>query len=167
MNNSEFFETLFQCCDGDIEIRPLPGEQGFFPLDDLQGIESHCKRFDEKNLYFGVATRNGCGKKENIVNIPAVWCDIDFKDTPREILADRLKKFPFNPSIFVKSGGGVHAYWLLKEPAEKSDISIVEDINRRIAITLGGDTNACDASRVLRIPGTLNRKYDPPRKCEV
>jgi replicative DNA helicase len=165
--DSNFFETLYQFCNGNIEIRPLPGEQGFFSLDDHKGIESHCKRFEGNNLYFGVATRNGGGTKKHIVNIPAVWCDVDFKDTPREILADRLKSFPFTPSIFVKSGGGVHLYWPLKEPAGKGDIPMVEDINRRIAVTLGGDTNACDASRVLRIPGTLNRKYEPARLCEV
>jgi replicative DNA helicase len=167
MDRVSFFKTLYQFCEGEIEIRPLPGEQGFFPIDGHKGIDSHCNNFAQSNLFFGVATRNGGGTKEHVVNIPAVWNDGDFKQTPREVLADKLKHFPFKPSIIVKSGGGVHLYWLLKEPAKYGDISIIEDINRRIAAALGGDTNSCDAARVLRVPDTLNYKYKPPRQCEV
>ena len=162
-----FFEKLYQFCEGNLEIRPLPGEQGFFALDDHQSIDAHCRKFSDKNLFFGVATRNGGGTKEHVVNIPAVWCDCDFKDSSREIIAEKLKAFPFKPSIIVKSGGGVHLYWLLKEPALNGDIPEIEDINHRIAEQLGGDHNACDGARVLRVPDTLNHKYDPPRQCEV
>ena len=167
MDQENFFKILFQFCEGQIEIRPIPGKQGFFHLNDLHGVDFHSREYAEKNLYFGVATRNGGGTKEHIVNIPAVWCDVDFKQTPREIIADRLKNFPFKPSIIIKSGGGIHLYWFLKEPASKGDISLVEDINHRIAAALGGDTNSCDAARVMRVPDTLNRKYDPPKRCEV
>jgi hypothetical protein len=168
MNQSDFFNTLFQFCEGQIEIRPLPGEQAFFDTDDLGGIDSHCQRFEKSNLHFGVGTRDGNGgRKENIVNFPCVWADVDFKSTPREIAAQNLKEFPFRPSIIVKSGGGIHLYWLLKEPAEKHDIAAIEDINHRIADQLGGDHGACDAARILRVPGTKNRKYNPAPLCEV
>ena len=90
MNRVEFFTTLYQSSEGDIEIRAIPGMQGFFPTDDHKGIDSHCSKFAQNNLYFGVATRNGGGTKKHIVNIPAVWNDGDFKQTPREILADKL-----------------------------------------------------------------------------
>ena len=82
-------------------------------------------------------------------------------------MGQKLKAFPFKPSIIVRSGGGNHIYWLLKEPADKSDIETIEDINHRIAAQLGGDHNACDSARILRIPGTKNRKYNPPKECEV
>ena len=32
---------------------------------------------------------------------------------------------------------------------------------------IGGDLNACDAARILRIPGTLNHKYDNKPECRV
>lgn len=166
--DSEFLSRLFQYCEGSIEIRPLPGgQQGFFDLEDLAGIEAHCERFKSKNLFFGVATRAGGGTKAHVVRVPAVWADVDFKDTPREILADKLKSFPFKPSIIVKSGGGAHLYWLLKVPVGQGDIEDLEEVNRRIAGALGGDRNAVDAARVLRLPGTLNLKYEPARRCEV
>lgn len=168
MNTNDFLNKLYQFCEGQIEIRPLPGNPEFFNLDDFEGIDTHCSQYSKANLFFGVATRDGQGGgKENIVSIPCVWNDVDFKDTPRDVAAQKLKKFPFNPSIIVKSGGGIHLYWLLKEPAEKGDIATVEDINHRIADQLGGDHNSCDAARILRIPDTLNHKYKPARKCEV
>ncbi len=169
MNRTDFFNKLYQFCEGQIEIRPLPaGEQAYFNTDDLGGIDLHCQRFEKSNLFFGVATRDGKGgRKENIVNFPCVWVDIDFKNTPREIVAQKLKDFPSKPSIIVKSGGGVHLYWLLKEPAGKDDITAIEDINHRIADQLGGDHGACDAARILRVPGTRNRKYNPAPLCEV
>lgn len=36
-----------------------------------------------------------------------------------------------------------------------------------LAHYFGGDLNACDASRVLRLPGTLNFKNKPPILCKV
>jgi len=163
----KFFETLYQFSEGKIEVRALPSrKQAFFDLNNISEINSFCKKQPKDNLFFAVGTRDGQGgKKENIVNIPAVWADMDFKETPREIIADRLSKFPFKPSIIVKSGGGVHLYFLLKEPATKEDIAALEDINQRVASQLGGDLNACDAARILRIPDTINHKY--PAMCEV
>jgi len=168
MNRADFINKLYQFCEGQIEIRPLPGKPGFFDIEDMAGVMAHCAEYQNSNLYFGVATRDGQGgRKENIVNIPCVWSDVDFKDTPREIVAQKLKEFPFRPSIIVKSGGGIHLYWLLKEPAEKQDIAAIEDINHRIVDQLGGDHGACDAARILRVPGTKNRKYNPAPLCEV
>lgn len=70
------------------------------------------------------------------------------------------------PSVIVDSGGGYHAYWLLSEP-----FKLDTDEKRSFAVRLqrawvhhtGGDRNAVDLARVLRLPGSLNHKYDPPR----
>jgi hypothetical protein len=115
-----------------------------------------------------VATRDGKGgTKDNIIHFPALWCDADFKDIDRKDLFKRLKDFPFSPSIIVKSGGGAHLYWQLDEPVDKGDISKIEECNRRIAQHFGGDMNATDAARILRVPGTKNRKYKPARDVKV
>ncbi len=165
-----FLNKLFQFSKGLIEIRPLPGKQRFFDIEDVAGIKAHCSEYQKSNLYFGVATRDGKGGcKENIVHIPCVWCDVDYKNTPYEVALQNFKEFPFKPSIIVKSGGGIHLYWFLKEPAEKAEISAIEDVNHRIVDQLGGDHGACDAARVLRVPGTKNRKpeYNPAPLCEI
>ncbi len=163
---SEFFTKLYENCTGFIEIRPIPGRRVFFKIDDFSGIAEHCKRNTHVNLFFGVATRDGqAGKKQNIVHVPTVWCDVDFKTTSKEICREKMARFPFRPSVVVCSGGGVHLYWTLREPAEKSEIGMIENVNKRIAHAMGGDPNAVDAARVLRVPGTINHKY--PRLVRV
>ncbi len=57
------------------------------------------------------------------------------------------------------SGENRHAYWLLDDTIESEAI---EQRNRRLASVLGSDARVCDASRVLRVPGTLNHKHKPP-----
>lgn len=165
----EFIQQLYQYCEGYIEARCLPSRQQHFYQwsHDLNHLDRDLSRAGE-NAYFGVATRDGKGGgKENIVNIPALWCDIDFKDTPKDEAVNLIREFPFKPSIGVMSGGGYHLYWILDEPAEKDDIDKVEEVNRRIAKALKGDMAACDAARVMRVPDSLNHKYDPPRECKV
>jgi hypothetical protein len=173
MIRTDFFNSVFQNCEGVIELR-VPGRaQDFFEIVDAVGIDYFCKQHEKEDIYFGVCSRDGRthngtrAGKDNIENIPGVWCDIDFKEVPKDLVAKRLKEFPLKPSIIVQSGGGAHIYWLLKEPAEKSESKAVEDVNHRIAAYLGGDDNACDIARVLRVPGTHNYKYEPPRPVKV
>jgi len=81
MIESDFFKTLYQFCDeGKINIRPIPGTNSFVDMDDYEGIEALCNK--TTNCYFGVALRNNDGTKKGITEIPAVHCDIDFKDIP-------------------------------------------------------------------------------------
>ncbi len=164
-----FFKHLYQFCgEGYMELRALPsGKQIFLKLYDESGLKAFLTENVNQNLFFSVALRNGGGRKEHITQIPCAWCDVDYKDISREDLISKLKNFPFKPSIFVKSGGGVHLYWLLKEAAGKEDVQKIENINRRIATSLDGDLNSCDAARILRIPGTVNHKYSHKPLCEV
>lgn len=167
MIDSDFFKDLYSFCDnGKIELRALPSRKRvFIDLENILEIDDFCKEND--NYYFGVGLRSGGGTKKDITEIPAVWADADFKDIPKQLVWAKIKTFPFAPSIIVKSGHGAHFYWILKEPANIEDVSKIEDINKRIANFLGADLNATDASRILRIPGTMNVKSNPHAKCEV
>lgn len=170
METQEFFRTLYRNCSesGYLEVRQLPTKhRGFFPIS--QGFDPvipWCQQHGGKDLYFGVATRdpNG-GKKENVFEIPAVWVDLDLKDFQSvSAMAKILKEFPVKPSLIVDSGGGYHAYWVLKEPGTKDDISIIEGINNRLAAYLKGDPKSVEAARILRVPNTKNGKYKPPKQ---
>ncbi len=59
-----------------------------------------------------------------------------------------------------------HCYWLLETPAGPADIPRIRDINDRLAAHFSGD-NVSDASRILRLPGTVNFKYNPPRPARL
>jgi hypothetical protein len=69
--------------------------------------------------------------------------------------------------MIVSSGGGCHAYWLLRDPIE--DAGRLREANRLLAEALAADQQAADAARILRPPGTFNfkSKYECPRPVEL
>jgi hypothetical protein len=89
-----------------------------------------------------------------------------------------VRKLPHAPTVTIHSGGGLHCWWLFKEPWLFGD-----DDERRLAIgtfrgwgrvitrtarELGCDVDPVhDLARVLRVPGTLNHKGDAPRPVTV
>lgn len=138
------------------------------------------------DIYFGCALyrpgiKNGRGKAADVVKITVLWADIDFgpgheKNVPPDEAAARriLDRIPFPPSIVVNSGHGLHAYWLLVEPVSPEDGAAELargfcDAIREIARLHGYELDAVgDLARVLRPPGTTNRKNpDDPRRVEV
>src|SRR5690606_3129947 len=56
------------------------------------------------------------------------------------------------------------ALWKLEEslPADR-----LEELNRRLSYALGADKSGWDLTQYLRVPGTLNYKYDPPQPGEL
>lgn len=144
-----------------------------------------------KEVYFGVglACRN-FGRRNSSSDIAAIvglWADVDLaapwrteKPLPRTIEEARtiLDKLPLAPSVSVDSGHGLHAYWLFKEPwvfetdderieAAKRARGWVETV-RNAARGLGWDVDSVgDLARVLRLPGTVNRKGDTPVEVRV
>jgi len=121
------------------------------------------------NLWYGVGLRKerGSGKKKDVALVPALFVDIDFKNTPEEQARKALKEFPLKPSVGVHTGGGFHAYWLLKEPIFPSQFPLFEAHLKALAKHLGADTQACHADLGLRIPQTVNIKYTPHRPVEI
>lgn len=70
------------------------------------------------------------------------------------------------PSVLIDSGGGYHAYWLLDTPwvlTTDDDRQQAGRLQAAWVTFVEGDPQSKDLARVLRIPGTLNHKYDPPR----
>lgn len=104
----------------------------------------------------------------------AAWCEIDFKGaghkgaTIEEAEArKRLMEFPLKPSIIQLSGGGIQIFWLGKEPIEGNDLWRLKAVNKAVATCLGADKQSVDLARILRIPGTMNLKYSPPRQVQI
>lgn len=107
-------------------------------------------------------------KEKDVTLAPALWVDID-DVTPEEGLT-RLMKLPIFPSIVVRSGGGVHGYFLLGDPVEitPDNKNEFKRVLHGLANCCGGDTKARDMARIMRLPGTVNTK--PSRvgaRCEV
>jgi len=161
----DFLKVLYSHCAHDhafVTLRFIKGEkrrEEFVPLSRLDTIPSYIEKYSDLNAYFGVATREyRKGGKDGIIEIPAVYIDLDNVKEKE----NRIGSFSLRPSFSIWTGGGVHYYWKLKRPARKEDIPAVENIIERLIKRLEGDIGARDASRVLRLPGTKNFKYDPP-----
>lgn len=164
-----FFTGLYKGTEGLLELRALPSQaRAFFPLDHLEWIESFIAAHAGEDLYFGVATRrdDSSGTLDNCQHLPAMFSDIDFKVMPEAEARGRLTRFRFPPSAIVRSGGGLHVYWLLREPLDlPEEADRAKGLLRRLAHAVGGDLSAAEAARILRVPGTMNykRDYTTPR----
>jgi hypothetical protein len=163
----KFFDAIFSECEARIELRAFakgaPDRRTFCAVGDFASLERFCQTCQGYNVYFGCGARDGsgCGCKENVLEVPTLWCDVDFKDIPATEVKPRLSAFPHRPTIAVLTGHGVHFYWVLREPARPVDFAVVEDTLRRIANHFQGDRSACEVARVLRVPGTMNVKREP------
>ena len=167
-----FLERIFDRVPGFIEIRALaedapPNRTFHATVDDaLRQISTLAER--QQNIYVGVATRRTTanGTKRNLESASALWVDMDFWDEgDREALEVGLKGFPLPPSLRVCSGGGEHLYWSLDEPFpldNPTNVDRFEAVLKGLCDVLGGDRDATDTSRILRIPGTMN--YPDQRK---
>lgn len=131
------------------------------------------------------------GGESNSACLPAVWGDIDIAGpghkTTKPLVPDEATALQLietsglpTPSIWVRSGGGMYPWWLLDQPRcltspdEEGDLQWLlatwQDVIAHAAEKLGFfyGTECKDLARVLRIPGTVNRKVpDDPRLCHV
>lgn len=82
------------------------------------------------------------------------------------------------PTLWVHSGGGLYPWWLLDEPAIIDDANRhqLQDLSTRWQRVLQASARARgweygaglgDLARVLRVPGTTNRKAGQERPCRV
>lgn len=113
--------------------------------------------------------RQKAGGKRNLAEVAAFWVDWDPDDTyiddddalgHREDFLIRLEQCPTGPpSSLVWSGSGFHGYWLFEEPEDLSTPEAVarfERVLKGMCAHFGTDRATTDASRILRIPATVN-----------
>jgi hypothetical protein len=96
-------------------------------------------------------------KKDNCQRSSILWADLDSCNP------DTIDKIP--PPIVIRSSPGRwQAIWRMTTqiPAYQA-----EDYSRRIAYSLGADVSGWDLTQLLRIPLTLNFKYDTPAVVEL
>ena len=113
--------------------------------------------------------------QKNVALLKSIWLDIDFKDCPAEELVPKLGTFIHKtgipkPTLMVKSGGGLHVYWCLKESIiPERWVPLAEGLKQLCKDHDLPADHVCtsDQARVLRPVGTHNRKYDPAKEVVV
>lgn len=138
-------------------------------------------------LYANPLPRGQRGGVADVVSIPGLWADVDFKH-PVHKKADALPpgaaaalglvgEVPVPPTLVVHTGHGLHAYWLFKSPwtfACDADRAAAQRLANRLKWTLqrlararGWKVDAvADLARVLRVVGTADLK-DPAAPAPV
>lgn len=167
----------------------------WFPLGDLDGVaEWAATHAEDRDVYFGAGTSNTKRRANQRVGsadaagIYGLWMDVDIRDAdahkklnlpPTEADAIELVNLGgLTPTVTVHSGHGLHAWWVF------GDFWAFDDEHQRLAAaTLAQRWHATlrvraaergwiidstyDLSRVLRIPGTLNHKSEPPKPVRL
>ena len=166
-------EMLYRDLDGVLELRAIAGpgdvRRQFFTPTDHAAIAAFMKAHADRNLYLAVALRKDdtSGRTENCTLLPCLFADLDAKSYPggEDEARAALARAAFPPTAIVASGGGLHAYWKLKEPLDlTTEADAARSLLRRLAAYLGADLAAAEPARILRLPNTVNGKYDPPRR---
>tara|TARA_R110002167_G_scaffold26380_7_gene90908 strand:- start:50 stop:2014 length:1965 start_codon:yes stop_codon:yes gene_type:complete len=163
-------------------------------------------RPESRNVsYFGVCTRNRVdmlkraskdgkpisklvGDRDELTGMPGLWVDIDVEASghAKASLAPTLKSaldaldraVPLKPTIVVKTGGGIHAYWLFSEgvipfakPGSTNSREDLETLCRSFQAMVRdelqkhgwSDDQTWALPRVMRLPGGQNLSHGDPR----
>lgn len=205
MDTAQFFQFLFSSYPADaelcLEIRPLLPDwrKDSLSQEEISAIhasvrewyaiaprylsnaakyaEGYAQSFD---VYFGVLPRSEHrGRQQDVFGASCLFCDVDGGEEGVEGAKERTKTcgLPL-PHIAVRSGGGLHCYWLLSEPVMFDTHAERETYNgvlKRLCRKIGGespaahaDFSACECARILRVPNTLNwKRENEPRTVKT
>lgn len=144
-----------------------------------------------QDVYFAVAKFKDPDKGRTQVNVQAlkaVWLDIDCGEKKAEVNektgrpdgyidqaagAKKLREFCETVGLpqptLVNSGRGLHVYWALDRAVTKEEWRPVASRLRQLCDKqeFYVDPSVFEEARVLRVPGTLNYKDDPPKPVSV
>ena len=160
------------------------------PIIDTSDAVAHATtRATTCDVWFGVATRteplgaNRRGGGPDCAGLPGLWLDIDIVGpghrqggrlaTDEPAARALLDAFPLPATAVVHSGGGLQAWWLFAEmvPVDDQALTLLAAWGTtwsRIADAQGIDIdNVLDVARVMRLPGTTNRKEGGARPVTV
>ena len=129
------------------------------------------------NWYFGVnpvTVRRGIHQRATRADVAAVNClfgDFDAKAfSGLYETINHLNAITPAPTAIVATGGGYHAYWCFDRPfvvGQEADRDWIDALIKRWVAWTGADPAAADLARVLRVPGSVNRKYEPAREVRL
>ncbi|XZI46676.1 DNA-binding response regulator (plasmid) [Clostridium perfringens] len=123
---------------------------------------------DEENIYITLNTfYKPCRRLENIKELNTLFIDLDYYKTGKtkdQVLMD-LEKNYFNQSIpipnyVIDSGRGMYLIWIINAVPSKA-LPLWKAVQEYLYNQLkyfGADRQALDATRILRVPGSINSK---------
>jgi RepB DNA-primase from phage plasmid len=101
--------------------------------------------------------------KESIASVRHLYIDIDTDGDARLAALLASDAVPTPTAILSTSPGKYQVLWRV----DGFDFASQEQTLKLLAIAFGGDPACTDCNRVLRLPGFMNRKYDPAHRVTV
>lgn len=151
----------------------------------LDEVVVEVEKFNQKqqNVYVALGSFDGFSRKaEHCIFFRSFFIDLDVgidkaeqgkgyasKEEALEALDIFLEQTELPPPVRLDSGTGIHAYWLLDEevPIEEY-LPYAEKFKAFCLARIHADPAVmADASRIMRCPGSLNYKTDPPSPAFV
>lgn len=164
---AEFFDALFKGSTGYLAAayaKEGKWKNKNYNLNSLDKFYADIKEASAKgwNCYYvpSVIATEGRRTKSNFKESRVAWLDYDLP-------TQEIPKTTHEPSFVVQSSPGkYHMYWLLDKaegpwPVEGANKFLIQDVGE------GADKSGYDCTQLLRVPGTLNYKYDPPTPVEL
>lgn len=167
------------CIVGLMHNKSAPPVVEYFQI----GSDEANARIDEldasgREVYFGVASYKDSSKPKDAHNVAgkrSFYVDIDCGKadgyTTKKEAMEELLAFCGNVGLplptTVDSGFGIHAYWSLEEPIEYNEWKPIANALKAKCIDhlLKADRAVtADGARILRVPGTMNKKRDNNHK---
>jgi hypothetical protein len=192
MSNIDLLNTVlasdgYYCVVG---LKGGPPVQSFHETRDEVDIEAQHLMDSGHDVYFALAKfeTTASRKKENVKLLRAFWVDIDCGEAKAVVdektgrpdgyidqvtAIQELVKFcelvGLSIPLLVNSGRGIHAYWPLDRDVTRAEWEPVAKRLAQLCTThkLYADPSVFEVSRILRVPGTLNFKADPPLQVEM
>lgn len=163
---------------------------GWLPAADLDGIADVLERQNRHgDVWLSATTQrkkdSGRSTADNALALAGLWADLDVAGPAHKRTGKRLAlpptidaaldivaKVVTPPTAVVHSGHGLQVWWLFQEPATlDAPGPNLADLERRLIAHLQGIAaelgpwdvdNVADLARVMRTPGTVNRKPGLP-----
>lgn len=190
MRPSEFLAVLWGAePPGRVQLWRLSDRKAFYPVS-YQGADWHEGKPDVYTCVAVSAPQRGGAVQghrphaSDAVAICGLWLDIDIEHDGKPGVPSRQDGYSLAhevlwPTIVINSGRGVHAWYLLDEPWRFYRQNDREEAAARAAgwyalhaehAAQHGwhlDQSTRDLARLMRLPGTVNGKQDPPLPVTV
>ena len=133
---------------------------------------------EPNSAFWGCASRkpdialqkNKRGKVHELLHVTTLWCDIDCEIHGYSLAQglEPILALPLEPTWVVFSGGGLQCEWVLSEAVDVSTERLAKkykalmlDFTQPIftRLKLEADLHVAETVRMMRLPGTINRKY--------
>ena len=148
------------------------------PLD-IYACMSAQRRMEEKVSKKGYTYKHALRSANDVVTIKSLYIDVDVKegayaDTKEGLAALRdfitSTSMPIPSAVVASGSGGFHVHWALDRELTREQWQPLANALARATQVHGLKCDSqctVDAARILRVPQTLNHKWDDPRPVEL